>query len=243
MGVFYNLAGAAARLVTEPYIVMGGRAVNREWAARQQSPPRRLTPYTLGCSLPCSAVVVDRASLATLARLQRRAVLNRVSLRRGRWETPNPCRQDLWTGGDLDILRGMHSDVRRPGSTWTNRPFNSNRGLRRHLSAARRRDQGGIQGYVADGEPASGGMSTCCTPARLTHAKGMQPYRTMCSGTETRSRGTGNKHTWWRGWRTTIGYSPEAGNMETSGKFSESSTWCNRCNDPSGEAITHTYSL
>ena len=99
--------------------------------------------------------------------------------------TPNFTDKTIWTGDNLDILRGMNSEC--VDLIYLDPPFNSNR----HYAAPVGSKAAGAafkdtwtlsdldvawMGLIADEQPA---IANLLRTASLTHGKGMQSYLTM----------------------------------------------------------------
>ena len=99
--------------------------------------------------------------------------------------TPNFADKTIWTGDNLDILRGMNSEC--VDLIYLDPPFNSNRNYAAPIGSAAAgaafEDTWTLDkldvawmGLIADEEPA---IANLLHTAKLTHGKGMQSYLTM----------------------------------------------------------------
>ena len=98
---------------------------------------------------------------------------------------PNFADKTIWTGDNLDILRGMNSEC--VDLIYLDPPFNSNRNYAAPIGSAAAgaafEDTWTLDkldvawmGLIADEEPA---IANLLHTAKLTHGKGMQSYLTM----------------------------------------------------------------
>ena len=99
--------------------------------------------------------------------------------------TPNFSDKTIWTGDNLDILRGMNSEC--VDLIYLDPPFNSNRDYAAPIGSAAAgaafKDTWTLSdldvawmGLIADEQP---GVANLLHTAKLTHGKGMQAYLTM----------------------------------------------------------------
>ena len=103
---------------------------------------------------------------------------------------PNFVNRTIWTGDNLDIMRGMNSET--IDLIYLDPPFNSNKDYAAPVGSkaagAAFKDTWTLSdldvawaGYIADEHPA---VAYLLSGAGMAHSKGMQSYLTMIGGTD-----------------------------------------------------------